>query len=104
MSGKKQGQVLSLYPLTFLLFFRSYDPEGLRQGDTRWPDWLCDKSFTHMLPQKVYPPGYPVARVNLSFFESIGVRVPSSCVVCSGTTDSIAAFVAADCSEEGEAY
>ena len=65
-----------------------------------YPSWLQNLSFFSLLPQ-VLPPGTPVARVtpkNCARFS-----LPSDCVVCTGTTDSIAAFLASGAGKSGEA-
>lgn len=54
-----------------------------------------------MFPKRVFAPSAPVAAVTPAVASSAGL--PSGCVVCAGTTDSIAAFVAAGVSQPGEA-
>jgi sugar (pentulose or hexulose) kinase len=64
-----------------------------------WPCWL--QPFSHMLPPRCVPPGSPVACVTPEVADRTGL--PSSCVVAAGTTDSIAAFLAAGVREPGHA-
>jgi sugar (pentulose or hexulose) kinase len=72
-----------------------YDVEKLL-----YPDWLHNLPFAHLLPQ-VLPPGTPIGEVTKEI--SNRLDLPSSCLVCTGTTDSIAAFLASGASKPGEA-
>lgn len=56
--------------------------------------------FAHLLPLEVVAPGAPVAPVTAKAAERSGL--PRSCIVCGGTTDSIAAFLAAGVTQPGE--
>lgn len=73
-----------------------YDPAA-----QAYPDWLARQDFFHLLPQVVVAPGAPVAPLTAEAAGATGL--PRGCVVCGGTTDSIAAFVAADVSAAGQA-
>eukprot|EP01023_Acetabularia_acetabulum_P066041 TRINITY_DN8844_c0_g1_i3.p1 TRINITY_DN8844_c0_g1~~TRINITY_DN8844_c0_g1_i3.p1 ORF type:complete len:463 (-),score=70.52 TRINITY_DN8844_c0_g1_i3:97-1485(-) len=73
-----------------------YDPAA-----EQYPDWLATQPFAHLLPTKILPPASVLAKVTASAAQSSGLN--TSCYVCSGTTDSIAAFIAAGVSEVGEA-
>ncbi len=59
------------------------------------------QEFAKLLPREVVAPGAPVACVTPAVAARLGL--PAGCVVCGGTTDSIAAFVAAGVSEVGQA-
>jgi sugar (pentulose or hexulose) kinase len=72
-----------------------YDVEKLL-----YPDWLHNLPFAHLLPQ-VLPPGTPIGEVTKEI--SNRLDLPSNCLVCTGTTDSIAAFLASGASKPGEA-
>lgn len=65
-----------------------------------YPDWLTSLSVKTLLPQ-VFAPGAPVAEI----IPAIAARfnLPASCVVHTGTTDSIAAFIASGAKIPGEA-
>ncbi len=65
-----------------------------------YPDWLYNLPFAHLLPQ-VFPPGTPVGEVTKEISNRLGLA--SNCLVCTGTTDSIAAFLASGASQPGEA-
>ncbi len=66
----------------------------------RYPDWLSATSFFPLLPQ-VLTPGQPVAVVLPAVAQQLGLS--SGCLVCTGTTDSIAAFAAAGAHQPGQA-
>ncbi len=72
-----------------------YDVENLR-----YPDWLTHLPLFPLLP-KVVVPGTPVAPVTAAISDRFGLR--RDCMVCAGTTDSIAAFLASGALEPGEA-
>lgn len=65
-----------------------------------WPDWVLSLPHAHLLP-KVLPPGTLVSRINPSIAEHFGIH--TSCRIHAGTTDSIAAFIAAGVTRPGEA-
>ncbi|MDV3002004.1 MAG: D-ribulose kinase [Chroococcopsis gigantea SAG 12.99] len=69
-----------------------YDVENLR-----YPDWLPGRD---LLP-RVLPPGTPVNNISPNLAQRFGIN--RDCLVCSGTTDSIAAFLAGGATQEGEA-
>lgn len=56
--------------------------------------------FARLLPLEVVAPGAPVAPLTEEAAQRSGL--PRSCMVCGGTTDSIAAFLAAGVSAPGE--
>ena len=72
-----------------------YDPEQLC-----YPSWMEELVVTPTLP-KVLAPGTPVGEVTTEIARNLGL--PSNCVVCAGTTDSIAAFLASGAQQPGEA-
>ena len=72
-----------------------YDVENLR-----YPDWLTHLPLFPLLP-KVVVPGTPVAPAGAAISDRFGLR--QDCMVCAGTTDSIAAFLASRALEPGEA-
>lgn len=53
-----------------------------------------------MLPPNVVAPGTPIATITPS--ASATTKLPSKSVVCAGTTDSIAAFIAAGVDQVGQ--
>ena len=65
-----------------------------------YPSWLQNLPFFSLFPQ-VLTPGTPVARVTPQNCDRFNLS--SDCVVCTGTTDSIAAFIASGASQPGEA-
>jgi D-ribulokinase len=72
-----------------------YDPEQLC-----YPAWMQQLPETPILPQ-VLAPGTPVGKVTADVSCRLGL--PRDCVVCTGTTDSIAAFLASGATSPGEA-
>jgi len=72
-----------------------YDVDNLR-----YPDWLQNKSYSHLYPQ-VLAPGAAVGNVTLENCDRF--NIPANCIVRAGTTDSIAAFLASGASQPGEA-
>ncbi|MBE9030888.1 FGGY-family carbohydrate kinase [filamentous cyanobacterium LEGE 11480] len=73
---------------------------GYDVGALRYPDWLTDLDLAPLLPQ-VMSPGQVIGPVTASLCETFGL--PASCLVCAGTTDSIAAFLASGVAVPGEA-
>jgi sugar (pentulose or hexulose) kinase len=72
-----------------------YDPEKLE-----YPTWMKQLPLTPILPQ-VLAPGTPVGDVTPEIAFRLGLR--QDCQVCTGTTDSIAAFLASGAKHPGEA-
>ncbi|KAG8080838.1 hypothetical protein GUJ93_ZPchr0007g5815 [Zizania palustris] len=72
-----------------------YDPEI-----DSYPGWLLSQPYAHMLPS-VRAPGVPVGSIKEDLRTQLGFS--KDCVVCTGTTDSIAAFLAARTTEPGKA-
>lgn len=65
-----------------------------------YPDWLERHPYRPLLPQ-VVKPGTPIGRVLPSVAQELGLA--AECVVCAGTTDSIAAFLASGVDTPGQA-
>jgi len=72
-----------------------YDAERLC-----WPDWVLSLPHSHLLP-RVVAPGAVLGPLSPALAEHFGLN--PSCIVRAGTTDSIAAFIAAGASEPGAA-
>ena len=72
-----------------------YDPQELC-----YPNWMEHLSLTPVLPQ-VLAPGTPVGEVTAEI--ALRLRLRQDCLVCTGTTDSIAAFLASGAQLPGEA-
>ena len=72
-----------------------YDVEELK-----YPEWLENLQIPIQLP-KVLPPGTPIAQLRPEIADKFGFR--RDCLVCAGTTDSIAAFLASGAKLPGEA-
>ena len=72
-----------------------YDVENLT-----YPAWLQNLPFSHLYPQ-VLAPGAPVGKVTLQNCDRF--KLSPDCIVCTGTTDSIAAFIASGANKSGEA-
>ena len=72
-----------------------YDPVALR-----YPAWLLGLDVASALPE-VAVPGTVIAPVLPDVSRSLGL--PTGCHICAGTTDSIAAFLAAGCDRPGQA-
>jgi sugar (pentulose or hexulose) kinase len=76
-----------------------------------YPAWLMAHECSALLPKKILPPGTVVGRVRHastsappgSFPSPVSQALPTSCLVVSGTTDSIAAFIAAKVDRKGQA-
>ncbi len=71
-----------------------YDVENLC-----YPHWLKALPINSVLP-KVFPPGTPTQTVSKEIVERF--NFPNNCLVCTGTTDSIAAFLASGVTQPGE--
>ncbi len=65
-----------------------------------YPNWLINQSFYPLLP-RIIAPGTIINTITLNISRQF--NIPQSCVVCGGTTDSIAAFIASGTNQAGEA-
>lgn len=65
----------------------------------RYPDWLQNLQTPFRLPD-VVAPGTPIAPIRSEIAAEWGL--PSDCLICAGTTDSIAAFLASGANFPGE--
>ncbi len=72
-----------------------YDVEKLA-----YPDWLLSLPIADWLP-RVLKPGKAIAPIRPELATHLGL--PSTCQICAGTTDSIAAFLASGASQLGDA-
>ncbi|MEM1394267.1 MAG: FGGY-family carbohydrate kinase [Cyanobacteria bacterium P01_H01_bin.150] len=72
-----------------------YDVEALQ-----YPQWLNQLQLSIQLP-KVVIPGNPIGELRSDIVAKY--NFPDSCLVCAGTTDSIAAFIASGANSPGEA-
>jgi sugar (pentulose or hexulose) kinase len=72
-----------------------YDVENLC-----YPDWLQDLSMFNLLPQ-VFPPGTPINKIKPDL--AARFSLPKDCLIHTGTTDSIAAFLASGANSLGDA-
>ena len=72
-----------------------YDVEQLQ-----YPDWLLNQKLPVRLPE-VLTPGTPVAPLRPEL--AARWQIPADCQICTGTTDSIAAFLASGVSQPGDA-
>ena len=65
-----------------------------------YPDWLQNQSYRALLPQ-IVAPGTAIAEITRPISDRF--QIPPDCLVCAGTTDSIAAFLASGADKPGEA-
>jgi xylulokinase len=65
-----------------------------------YPGWLQTTPFFPLLPQ-ILTPGQPIATLLPDVSQQLGLS--ADCLVCAGTTDSIAAFAAAGANQPGQA-
>ncbi|XP_010028637.2 D-ribulose kinase isoform X2 [Eucalyptus grandis] len=72
-----------------------YDPEL-----ESYPSWLLSQPYSNALPS-VIAPGKPIGHLKEDITQKHGFS--NDCVVCTGTTDSIAAFLAARATQPGKA-
>jgi len=73
---------------------------GYDVGNLCYPDWMQELPTPFELPQ-VVPPGTPVQKVKGEIATQFGLS--PDCLICAGTTDSIAAFLASGAQSPGEA-
>jgi D-ribulokinase len=65
-----------------------------------YPTWLENLPIRSLLPE-IIAPGTAIARISQAVAERL--QLSKDCLVCTGTTDSIAAFLASGASKPGEA-
>lgn len=93
LAGLLHGQVgISDYHNALKL---GYDP-----GALAYPQWLWETELRSLLPQ-VIAPGQVIGAVRGAIAQQFGLN--PRCVVCAGTTDSIAAFLASGLDQPGDA-
>lgn len=90
LSALLSGQAVSDYHNALKT---GYDVENLY-----WPDWITSLPHAHLLPQ-VVAPGTVVGPVQPHIAAHFGIA--PECLIHAGTTDSIAAFIAADVNDLG---
>jgi len=73
-----------------------YDPV-----ERRWPDWLADTGLDMALLPKVLPPGSVIGSIDPRKADALDL--PSTVEIVTGTTDSIAAFLATGADRVGDA-
>ncbi|MFQ4145626.1 FGGY-family carbohydrate kinase [Chlorogloeopsis sp. ULAP02] len=71
-----------------------YDVETLK-----YPQWLEKLQIPIHLP-KIFTPGTPIAEIDPEV--AVKFNFPQNCLICAGTTDSIAAFIASGAKLPGE--
>lgn len=75
---------------------------GFDPAEEAYPAWLMHhEAIMAILPQHVHAPGSPVGVIDKTSAEELGIS--PECIVCAGTTDSIAAFLASRVHEPGQA-
>lgn len=67
-----------------------------------WPDWLASLTSNHVLPQ-VVAPGTVIGELSKSVMQQLGITQSSPPLIKTGTTDSLAAFIATGANKIGEA-
>lgn len=73
-----------------------FDPQALQ-----WPQWLVQLGANTRLMPTVYAPGQEIGRIRRKVAESFGL--PADTCVVAGTTDGVAAFMAAGAHSPGQA-
>lgn len=75
---------------------------GFDPASERYPPWLvAAENVYRIVPKQVHAPGSPVSLIHPAVAEAFSVN--KRCMVCAGTTDSIAAFLAAGVDRPGQA-
>jgi sugar (pentulose or hexulose) kinase len=67
----------------------------------QWPNWIASLGIDRNLLPQVHPPGTPIGTIDKKIATTIGLN-PKTLLI-SGTTDSIAAFLATEAEQLGEA-
>lgn len=73
---------------------------GYKVEQLCWPDWILQLPHSHLLPH-VLAPGEAITEISKTNATHFGIS--ATCTVHAGTTDSIAAFIAADVHYPGTA-
>jgi xylulokinase len=73
---------------------------GYDVSELCYPNWLQNLQTPFQLPT-IVAPGTPIAPIQANLAAQFGI--PSDCLICAGTTDSIAAFLASGATAPGEA-
>jgi len=73
-----------------------YDPQ-----QSRWPDWLDQLNINENLLPQIVSPGTAIATVSSGLMNTLNLS--PACQIVSGTTDSIAAFIATGANKPGDA-
>ena len=73
---------------------------GYDVGELRYPDWMYDQLWSHLLP-RIVAPGAVIGPVREKIAQRFGLSL--TCQVVAGTTDSIAAFLASGAECIGDA-
>jgi D-ribulokinase len=73
---------------------------GYDVAQLRYPEWMAALHVLPLLPQ-VLPPGHGVGPVQAAIAQQF--HLPATCQICTGTTDSIAAFLASGATTPGTA-
>ena len=85
-------------------FDRSDENNALKTGydvfARRWPAWIEKAGAKVELLPKVFSPGTPIGAAS-AFAQSLGL--PATAIVCAGTTDGCASFLATGAKEIGDA-
>lgn len=75
---------------------------GFDPAEEAYPNWLMHhEAIMGILPKHVHAPGSPISVIHGSAAKEFGIS--PECVICAGTTDSIAAFLASGVHEPGQA-
>ncbi len=74
---------------------------GYDAATTRWPDWISQLGFKMGLLPQVHAPGDRIGPISSEIASTFGF--PRNAVVVAGTTDGVAAFIAAGGRENGDA-
>lgn len=74
---------------------------GFDPAAEEYPEWLrSDDDVFRILPRTVHPPGNPITYIDPIVADSLGID--PMCMICAGTTDSIAAFLASGAKSPGQ--
>ncbi|KAL5985787.1 hypothetical protein ACLOJK_027774 [Asimina triloba] len=94
-TGLDSNFVEDMLKIGSICFTVGYDPES-----ESYPPWLLSQPYSQLLPT-VQAPGTCIGFIKEDIRVKFGFR--NDCIVCTGTTDSIAAFLAARATQPGKA-